>query len=1200
LTIDENTGVLTYAANQAIDEYVQVRYDQQQLNLSGIMGFQMTVVQNPIIFNPGPVYLDGNNISSYEYQFTSLVPVNKTLPLRWETTSYDGISVNEQSGLLTYQFSNLPGDQLLTVGSAAPQNIFVDQLTNAFTLAGGSNVLSVKNIAVANNCSWTYATVNTRQVTMNRAVGMTAMQFPANVIYNRYFKLTATNIADGFSVIDSSINLEKVRVIVKPETLLQLQGTDVVNKYTISTNDSNAFKTRPPNFLPSSYTGGSTVTFTWSSVPIAPVSLTWYPSTSFNQPAIYYPGMGGALVVPGFLTNQSSPYMFIADIAATATTISDTRTFAFTPISTSPAGLVSAALPTGATTISLRVTAQYLTRVAVSWTPRTSVSPFTNTAALALQPSVPRDITLQGFSPGTTYTFTYAFVSDNNNIYTPYTLTPPAYTPAYLDLGVALRSPVMSESERTVNLSWSMPSPRTAAVTVTIAPVNEFYPTIVVPLAAGTTEYSLTAAAGAASGSGILELGQKYSISYAFEPDPTGVYLQLSPLVTHSVIVRALPTVAIQNPTGATTVTHGWSVAPKAGCIIGWSSAGTYQTRNVPSTITSAAYQGFIVNTAYTFSYSFPPTGTREWPPLGLLGNSTIFEANSTYGIGTGNPYSVLTSSSVANGNGNAWNAFDKRSDTFWQGLNTDYFEIMLPQPIKLYAYQLTATGGGGATPVQWQIQGWNADLSTFIVLHEIRVLDAISWSPGQSKTFIAGNGDGIATAFTRYRFVPTTPTASTVSIAELRFFELLDGLTSADVTHLAVTVTRSYTPSYKIPAITLNPIEFASSSSVLLSWSFIAGTPASSGRIVYTPVPTIDSTGAVVTLPDVTTVFNSSVRSVTIGSLLLGQTYTFRYLFDAESSGVYGSAALASPQHIVRTQPYAVFSQITGGTVLKLAWQLFYTKEDGTPQRMTQYGTKITWSPATVNIGDGVAVLNADSKDLRNYGFIGDGATTYQFNFRFEQTLFTYSRTIEYSYQGINTYTPNLIVADVTNISVNPDKGSQLGLATLSFSWLYGLGSGAQFKQVFPSVSVYWSPVTGVVMPAQSFAPATSLSIPGFLWGQEYAFTFDFDTDSEGAVVGKIVEYTYRVPRNPIVTEPVFTRVNSTTVNVEWTVDPPLPATIVARPVSGPYPVLTATTTALQTNVIIYNLSPAATYQIKISFDKSATTWPYEVSRTY
>jgi hypothetical protein len=1162
-----NQGQITYAAGRTISENVTVTYTNA-LGYTVVVPFNMVVVQRPIIYNPGTFFITSDDVDGvFTYQYTSIIPVEQTLALSWDATNIDGITINETTGLFTYSIASLTGNQNLFVGTSE-YKIVTDTMTSQFVPQGGAaDILLTKTLSVSASCDFVYATQSTCTMTMNRSLGAIAMEFPANFIFVRQFDVTATNVAVGYDSIRGELNLENVRIIVRPETILQIQRTPQYTatassstNFKIASDDANALKTRAPIFTPTTISGGMKITMTWSIAPIAKVTIAWKPATSYIQPVVLQPGLPSpyTLQVPGFA--NGTQYIFTYTIDATPTTLSETRTLVFTPTSINPASLISISPLSGATILTFQVICAYSTSIRITWTPTTSQAFIQSTLTAGIRKS----FILDGFTPNTTYTFTYFFGTDADGLYSTYTDNQ-VYTTNYLPLNATINQPVVLETEQRVTLSWSLPPRIISDVVITFTPASEFLSEIVVPLTSGIFSYTTTQ----------LILGQRYTITYQFSPDTTGVY---GPDVytSENIIVRGIPNASINIPSGGTTVSLAWNIVPNTYCIIGWGS-GSY---NVAADTQQVSITGFTINTPYRFVYSFSPPGTREWPPARLIGQTTVLFDQATYGVGISNPYYVTASQ------GSGWSIFDKTSLTSWQGNINDFVDLTLPQTISLYGYQVSVSAASGA-PTSWRIDGFNPSTNAFVALHTIA---NVAWSNSVlSNSYFIGNESN----YTRYRITLMTPG----SITELRLYEMLSTAIYSDITHLPLVLSNDYTTVYISPNITVNSPSFVSVSAVRLSWTF-NGTPPTSGAVTFAPPPYEDVNGNTVYDPNVVITFNSSTTSLVVQNLVLGYPYQFGYSFDPDASGVYGPLSINPIATTVKTIPYVIFDNIIGGTKLQMSWRLFYIDALGVPQRLSQYNTTITWSPTTISMGIGKLVTNQDSTVIS--GFDGDGATSYRFTFSFAQTPLTYAYTVDWSYNDQTLYTPQLIDTDIPTITVVPTKTTP-GLATLNISWVYGYTYDSQFIQTKPNVKVTWALVSvAFSQNTQVLSPATSVLLSTIVWGQTYLITFEFSPDEVGISAGQVYDYVYIVPTNPVVVIDTPTVLDTSNVQLSWTIDIPTSVTIVATPPSQAFgnPIITtvdsSTTTAILTGLL------RTVYQVKFTFAASPLLWLYETTIEY
>jgi hypothetical protein len=123
LNIDSNTAAITVSSNVSanaswMSDYITVTTSNVLGHMEQI-NFNMNVAQTPIIIAPGTLYATGNDILSFSYTFSNLVPPDRCGPLRWDITPLTGFQINPTTGVLTYNFTNITGTQLLDISSTS-------------------------------------------------------------------------------------------------------------------------------------------------------------------------------------------------------------------------------------------------------------------------------------------------------------------------------------------------------------------------------------------------------------------------------------------------------------------------------------------------------------------------------------------------------------------------------------------------------------------------------------------------------------------------------------------------------------------------------------------------------------------------------------------------------------------------------------------------------------------------------------------------------------------------------------------------------------------------------------------------------------------------------------------------------------------------------------------------------------------------
>ena len=204
----------------------------------------------------------------------------------------------------------------------------------------------------------------------------------------------------------------------------------------------------------------------------------------------------------------------------------------------------------------------------------------------------------------------------------------------------------------------------------------------------------------------------------------------------------------------------------------------------------------------------------------------------------------------------------------------------------------------------------------------------------------------------------------------------------AATAAYASATVTLNpFVPQYKNSSVTVYNPQYVDSSSVLLAWSFDQS-PATTCTISYPP-----PVGSVTVQSQNVTV-NTLVTqtSVTVPNLVLGYTYTLGYFFNPDPSGTYGPFPYEI-DYTMKTHNIAPVITITGGTALKIVWQLYAVASDNSKVAVTGSSmATISWVPATTNIPSGTTQY---SSGVTISGFTLDSATRYRFTFNFQETDF-------------------------------------------------------------------------------------------------------------------------------------------------------------------------------------------------------------------
>lgn len=591
LRIDSSSGVITYAANRFISEDVTVT-TTNTLGFVRSITFRLNITQTPIIVNPGTLYVQGQNIKYFQYQFQSIVPTSVTDTLVWEVTELDGLRIDESSGVLTYEFVNIEGDQLLKVENTT-YNVNTTSLASSFNV-NTNELFHGGSVYVGSSVGWVYKRSGLGETVINPRLGKVVFSFQANSILTRDFRTTATNFALGYDAVDVTLNLEDVVVTVPGESLIAIQrstdyGTLKYNvPYSISSSDTNKNKVPPGDFTPTSITGGSSVTLTWQQRPPAIVYITWTPSTTYNQPAVYTPPLtnrSSSLTIPGFMAGQQ--YNFIFSVMPTATTLADVKSVMYTPTYITPTCTVQNIY--GATTIyaSISLSPSIFTDVYVYWTPTSE----------AVQPAIisagTSDIVIEGFDVNTEYTFTFEVQPDRTGIYGPSTSSS-IFTPTYLDADIVVNDPVPLLVSPDLTLSWTF-NTSPSDVVILCYPLDPLYATLMRVVPAAQQSVTVTG----------FQVGTVYEIMYFFNPDPSGIYGPYD-YVQENIVVKTYATVSDVVATGGTAVTLSWNVNPSTGGRIEWLNQ--IRTFNADQTSLTLTNYNFLIGTGYIFNFIFSET----------------------------------------------------------------------------------------------------------------------------------------------------------------------------------------------------------------------------------------------------------------------------------------------------------------------------------------------------------------------------------------------------------------------------------------------------------------------------------------------------------------------------------------------------------------------------------------------------------------
>ena len=616
LSIDAN-GVISYAADSYMYQaQITVTAGNPQFYLNTFV-FMMTVATTPVINSPGSLYLTGTSVRGFQYAFSNIA--NNTGNVVWETSELDGLSINSYTGVMTYDNSNIVDQniQYLTDTSTL-SNINTAALASNFVPnAVASNILlSSPYLYVADSCTWRYTSNQNQvpQLVMNQQQGSTTFSFPTNVIWARQFDVIATNAALGYDKKTVTLNLDGIRVPIPLESILSLKSVaNTSNQYTIASSDTNRGKTLPPNFLPSSITGGTTLTFTWATRPVSDIYFVWTPSTLMSTilGPVYYPlnSPSSSISVSGFTV--STPYLFEFTCMPSSSTIANVLTMSNTPAYKTVTATLQAS---GATSVTLSwniadilTNAPITTAVSITWIPQTYTNQPVNLFAGITT------TTISGFLPNTQYVFTLQVYQDAAGVYagTTKSLT---YTTNYLQptISVPPLQTYYTGTTTIVTLYINFVSPVTSTVIV-LTPSDLLYPIVTVLVPYGQSYVTL--------GRDIttqLVLGQQYSVQYRFAADASGVY---GPTQINLPSVSAPAYLVIKNdivvttgtPTGGTKITLYWTVSQPAPSTISWSDGhGNTGFDNVAAGLSqftsSGGITGFAVGTPYTFTLTFAET----------------------------------------------------------------------------------------------------------------------------------------------------------------------------------------------------------------------------------------------------------------------------------------------------------------------------------------------------------------------------------------------------------------------------------------------------------------------------------------------------------------------------------------------------------------------------------------------------------------
>jgi hypothetical protein len=564
--------------------------------------------------------------------------------------------------------------------SSAEYAITASNLDKNYVMGSDAGKLSLSTVYVSSSLNWVPPRAAETQVVMNSTAGNVSFNFPSNYYLTRTFRVTATNVAQGFVSDDVVLNLDTADVVTTVPAMIQAQnvyGTQQGKVYTIKTIDTDVYKTPPPPFYPT-IAGATLVTLTWNPPPPAYLTrlfVNWTnitpggAATSYAQPIVYYTNFGTTpLVIPDtFVVGQT--YQFKITCEATSTTLSETLTMTYTPTYIQPVvpGIrqyYTVNEPVGATTLihswSANIpnnpsNANYpvVSYLSITWTPSTATPylinyPVTN----GLQ-----SYSLSGFLPGKQYTFTYKFSADNSGVYDSWTTTFGPYNILYLAPTVTFTSPVTSSNVGSMSLGWNFVAPSGGApvfVQVNPSSPSSLVSTYTTIVPAGTSNLTV----------GNLTLGVPYDISYEIQPDASGVYGQGEYISAFtSIVVRNNPILTPSNfsASGGTIVTLNWTnaITPAMAGTVAVSLRGqnsVVHTESFTVADSSLVIHGytFVVGTSYTFTFTFPQSQTNyqavyqlQYTPAYLPRPPATINAPKAIGSGTSAQLSWVQSSNL-------------------------------------------------------------------------------------------------------------------------------------------------------------------------------------------------------------------------------------------------------------------------------------------------------------------------------------------------------------------------------------------------------------------------------------------------------------------------------------------------------------------------------------------------------------------------
>ena len=156
LSIDSNTGMITLASNTYISDFVTVT-TSNVLHHEEDITFRLAVAETPLIYNPGTIYAVGNEIQSIPpYTFSNMVPPERSGPICWDITELSGFAIDPTTGVLTYQLSNITGNQLLDISDNSwvlPASVFVSSISSRSVQLTWNSTVGLGPLQVVSNPS---------------------------------------------------------------------------------------------------------------------------------------------------------------------------------------------------------------------------------------------------------------------------------------------------------------------------------------------------------------------------------------------------------------------------------------------------------------------------------------------------------------------------------------------------------------------------------------------------------------------------------------------------------------------------------------------------------------------------------------------------------------------------------------------------------------------------------------------------------------------------------------------------------------------------------------------------------------------------------------------------------------------------------------------------------------------------------------